>query len=119
MLSPAQAAVYRKIAIGDEAAMTSLFAESEGLPTLLDARMSAVAHLAALIVVDAGAPAYQREVRIALGAGLSPDQITGVLLAVAPIAGSALVMSAAPKLALALGYDVDAGLEDSELREDR
>jgi 4-carboxymuconolactone decarboxylase len=118
MLSPAQAAVYRKIAIGDETAMTSLFLEVDGLPTLLEAQMSALARLAALIMVDAGSPAYQRQVRIALGAGASPDQITGVLLAIAPIAGSSLVMSAAPKLAMALGYDVDAGLEDGDLRED-
>ena len=41
-----------------------------------------------------------------------------MLVALARVTGSALVMSAAPKLALALGYDVDAGLEDGDARED-
>jgi hypothetical protein len=35
----------------------------------------------------------------------------GVLIAVAPTAGLARAVSAAPELALAIGYDVDAALE--------
>jgi hypothetical protein len=35
----------------------------------------------------------------------------GCLIAVAPIVGLARVVSAAPELALALGYDVDAAVE--------
>ena len=45
-----------------------------------------------------------------------PNRLTAVLLAVAGIAGSSLLMSAAPKLALALGYDVEAGFEDPDAR---
>ena len=40
-----------------------------------------------------------------------------MLVVVARVAGSSLVMSAAPKLALALGYDVDDGLENTSSRE--
>lgn len=117
MLSPSQAAMYRRMTVGDEALMASLFSEDGSAALELDDRTSSFVRLAALIVVDADTPAYQCEVRDALAAGASPEQITAVLVAIARVAGSALVMSAAPKLALALGYDVDAGLEDADARE--
>ena len=72
-----------------------------------------------MIISDPALPAYQREVRDALDAGASPELITAVLLAVARVAGSAVVMTAAPKVAMALGYDVDAGLEDGETSRNR
>jgi hypothetical protein len=43
--------------------------------------------------------------------GATFDEIVGCLIAVAPVVGLARVVSAAPELALALGYDVDAALE--------
>jgi 4-carboxymuconolactone decarboxylase len=46
-----------------------------------------------------------------LDAGASYDEIVGTLIAVMPIVGVARVVSAAPKLGLALGYDVSAALE--------
>ena len=112
MLSPSQAALYRKLTLGDEALMTSLFSGAESDSDPFNDPTTALLRLAALIAVDADTPAYQREVRDAIAAGASPEQITGVLVSIARIAGSAVVMSAAPKLALAMGYDVDAGLED-------
>jgi hypothetical protein len=39
--------------------------------------------------------------------------MVGVLLAVVPILGEPRVVSAAPKLGLALGYDVGAALEEA------
>ena len=42
------------------------------------------------------------------------DEIVGTLIAVAPIVGTARVVSAAPELALALGYDIEAALEGVE-----
>jgi 4-carboxymuconolactone decarboxylase len=118
MLSPSQAATYRRLTLGDRALLTSVFAGEEGTADTLDPRTSALARLAALIVIDADTPAYQCEVRDALAAGATEGQITGVLFAVARVAGSAALMSAAPRLALALGYDVEAGLEADEARED-
>jgi 4-carboxymuconolactone decarboxylase len=44
----------------------------------------------------------------ALVAGASGDEITEVLVAIAPVAGLGRVVSAAPDLALGLGYDVEA-----------
>ncbi len=84
---------------------------------MLDDRTAALVRLAALIAVDADTPAYQCEVRDAIAAGASPGADHRVLVVIARVAGSALVMSAAPKLALALGYDVDDGLENASSRE--
>jgi alkylhydroperoxidase/carboxymuconolactone decarboxylase family protein YurZ len=117
MLSPSQAALYRRLTLGDDSLMTRLFASAGGVSGVLDDRTAALVRLSALIVLDADTPAYQGEVRAAISAGSSPEQITDVLVAVARVAGSALVMSAAPKLALALGYDVDEGLENASSRE--
>ena len=50
-------------------------------------------------------------VEAGLKAGASYDEIVGVLVAVIPIVGVARVVSAAPNLALALGYDVPDALE--------
>ena len=118
MLTPSQAAMYRRMTLGDEALMTGLLSGVDDASDALGDRTSSLVRLAALIVVDAGTPAYQREVRHAINAGVTPEQITGVLVAVARVVGTALVMSAAPRLALALGYVVYAGLEDDVARED-
>ena len=47
----------------------------------------------------------------ALAAGATQDEIAGVLLATAPVAGLGRVVGAAPEVAAALGCDVGAALE--------
>ena len=121
MLSPSQAALYRRLTIGDETLLAALLSGlpgdvAKGAPDL-DACSAALVRVAALIVAGATEPAYLREVQEALANGATPAEVTGVLVAVAPITGSAHIMDAAPKLALALGYDVEAGLEDGDVRE--
>jgi 4-carboxymuconolactone decarboxylase len=77
----------------------------------LDPKTHALARLGALIALDAAPASYQWNIGMALAAGASPDEIVGVLIAVAPTVGLARAVSAAPELALAIGYDVDAALE--------
>jgi LuxR family maltose regulon positive regulatory protein len=50
----------------------------------------------------------------ALAAGATEDEITDVLLAIAPVAGLGRVTAAVPSMAAALGYDVDAALLDPD-----
>jgi 4-carboxymuconolactone decarboxylase len=114
MLTPSEAEMFRRMTIGDDALMTSLFSSTERGSDALDDRTSSLVRLAALMVAGADSPAIQLEVRNANNAGATTEQITGVLVAIARVAGSTLVMSAAPKLALALGYDVDTGFEDTD-----
>jgi 4-carboxymuconolactone decarboxylase len=73
--------------------------------------MRALVRLAAYVALDASARAYKRAVEIAVRSGASPDEMVGVLFAVAPVVGVARVVSAAPKLASAMGFDVDRAIE--------
>ena len=50
---------------------------------------------------------------MALASGATVDEIVGVLIAVAPTVGLARVVSAAPAVAAAIGYDIDAALEEA------
>ena len=77
----------------------------------LDCKTHALVRLGALLALDAAFSSYQQDVEAALAAGASADEIVGTLVAVAPSVGLARVVSAAPELALALGYDVEAALE--------
>ncbi len=47
----------------------------------------------------------------ALASGVTAEELVELLIALAPVLGSARVVSAAPKLGLALGYDVEADIE--------
>jgi alkylhydroperoxidase/carboxymuconolactone decarboxylase family protein YurZ len=73
--------------------------------------MRALVRLAAYVALDASPLAYKRAVEVAVRSGASPDEMVGVLFAVAPVVGVARVVSAAPKLASAMGFDVDRAME--------
>ena len=47
-----------------------------------------------------------------MNAGATAAEIVDVLVGVVPIVGLPCVVAAAPKLAMALGYDVDDALEE-------
>ena len=105
--------ILRRLALSDER-----FIETElgiGLDTVevsrLDAKTHALVRLAAALAIDAAPSSYQSAVEPALAAGAGIDEIVGTLIAVAPTVGMVRVVSAAPELALALGYDVDAAFE--------
>ena len=78
----------------------------------LDQKTHALLRLAAALAVDAAPSSYQSITAAAQAAGASVEEIVGCLIAVAPTIGLARVVSAAPELGLALGYDVDVALED-------
>ena len=67
--------------------------------------------LGALVALDASQSSFQWNASTALASGATVDEIVGVLIAVAQTVGLARVASAAPAVALALGYDIDAALE--------
>ena len=69
----------------------------------LPATTIALVRIATLIALDAPPASYGRQVAIALESGASPEDILGVLRAVAPQVGTARVVAAAPELMLALG----------------
>ena len=82
-----------------------------GTPAL-DARTAALLQVAASVAGGSPAVCLEWSVGRALGAGASEDEIADVLLAIAPVAGLGRVVAAAPEVAIALGYDLAAGLEE-------
>ena len=48
----------------------------------------------------------------ALAAGATDEEIADALLAIAPVTGLGRVVCAAPDVATALGYDIEAALDD-------
>jgi len=74
--------------------------------TDLDPRSLILVRLAALIAVDAPASSYLFHIAPAASVGVTLDQAQDVLVAVAPIAGTARTMSAATKIVEALGLAI-------------
>jgi alkylhydroperoxidase/carboxymuconolactone decarboxylase family protein YurZ len=72
----------------------------------LDARTFALVKIAALVALDAPPASYAWQVGNALAEGVKPDEIVGVLRAVAPQVGGPRVIAAAPEIMLALGLDL-------------
>ena len=73
----------------------------------LDPKTLALVRLAALVAVDGAVPSYGAQADEAVSAGATAAEIVDVLVGVLPIVGLPRVVAAAPKLALALGYDTD------------
>jgi 4-carboxymuconolactone decarboxylase len=105
--------ILRKLALRDDRYIESLLAEERASAAVssLDARSRAFVRLGALIEMDAAPPSYMSAVDCALEAGVTYDEIVGTLISLLPIVGAARVVSAAPNLALALGYDVSEAFE--------
>jgi 4-carboxymuconolactone decarboxylase len=105
--------ILRKLTVRDDRFLQSVLADDGANVVVsgLDPMTHAFVRLGALIALDAPPPAYQSSVEAALRAGSSLEQVVGALVAVIPTVGVARVTSAAPKLGLAVGYDVDAALE--------
>jgi alkylhydroperoxidase/carboxymuconolactone decarboxylase family protein YurZ len=105
--------LLRRLAAYDEASIESVLGIRLECGHLggLDAKACALVRIGALLGIDATAPAYQWAVGMAFAAGATGDEIVGTLIVVAPTVGVARVVSAAPALGLAIGYDIDAALE--------
>ncbi len=106
----------RKLAVRDDHFIAATLAEDPtcAAADLIDRRTLALVRLGALIALDAAAPSYMNAVEEALAGGATLDEIVEVLVAVMPTVGVARVVSAAPTLGLAVGYDVADALERRE-----
>jgi alkylhydroperoxidase/carboxymuconolactone decarboxylase family protein YurZ len=105
-----------RLAIADDAYCDTLLAqETTNLAeSHLDPKTHALVRLGALIAIDSASPGYMSTLTTARRRGATDEEIVGCLIAVLPAIGVARVVSAAPELALALGFDVTAALERSE-----
>lgn len=114
-VSTATSDVLIGIAQHDPSALEGLFqARLDNLEASgLDPKSYALANIAALIALDAPPASYLFQIGFALDAGVTPEEILGLLVALNPTVGNVRIVSAAAEIAFALGIDLGVG-EDGE-----
>jgi alkylhydroperoxidase family enzyme len=104
--------LLRRLAANDDRSLRAIRVARPGSPEdgaeSMSPRTRTLVRLAALLAVDAPTTSLQWAVERAGAAGVSDEEIVGVLLTVGEAVGFARVVSAAPRLALAIGYDIEA-----------
>ena len=106
--------IMRKLAIIDEGfveGQTGLGLDPAGIK-VLDPKTAALLRLGVLVATGSSAVCLEWSTSRALAAGATEEEVTGVLLAVAPVIGLGRIVGAAPGVAGAFGYDIEAALED-------
>ncbi len=103
--------LLRRLAAGDEDAARAVLAlrpepTGSGREPVLPPGVRTLVRLASLVAVDAPAASLRWAVELAACSGVRDDEIAGVLVTIGSDIGIARVVSAAPRLAMAIGYDV-------------
>ncbi|HEV7459910.1 MAG TPA: carboxymuconolactone decarboxylase family protein [Solirubrobacteraceae bacterium] len=101
--------LLRRLALNDESAVQSVLAgspEAGGVPAL-EAKIRALVSLSALLAMGASTTSLRWMAETAYEAGATDEEIVGVLVAAGPELGVAGIVCGAPRLALAIGYDVE------------
>jgi alkylhydroperoxidase/carboxymuconolactone decarboxylase family protein YurZ len=80
----------------------------------LPAREHVLARLAALVAVDAPEASYVMNIQSAVDTEVTIEDVQGLLVAVAPIVGTARVVSASEKITAALGFVIELAVEELE-----
>ena len=99
---------FARISGGREEALTTFRGtrEQQLAETGLDPRTFTLVKVAALIALDAPPASFAREIGDAVEDLVTPEDILGVLRAIAPQVGGPRVVAAAPELMLALGLSL-------------
>lgn len=102
--------LLRRLALNDEESIDRVLAVgvSSGHSTALVPKVDLLVRLGALLAVGGATTSVRAAVDRASEAGATESELVAVLVAIAPAVGLARVVSAAPKLALAIGYDLEA-----------
>ena len=106
--------VLRRLAIFDEGFVDDQAALGATGACLMDAKTAALVRVGVLVAIGSPAVSLEWSTSRALAAGATEDEITGVLLAITPVIGLSRAVGAAPDLATALGYDIEAALDDPD-----
>jgi len=104
----------RRLAIFDEELVTAGFGLDLASTSVLDLKTAALLQLGVSVATGSSAACLEWSVGRALAAGATKDEIADVLVAIAPVAGIGRVVSAAPKVATALEYDIEAALGEPD-----
>lgn len=103
--------MLRRLAINDEDFAAECASGVGAESVELDPKTLALVRLGALVAVGGAVPSYGAEADAAVSAGATAAEIVEVLLGIVSVVGLPSVVTAAPSLAMALGYDVDDALE--------
>ncbi|MFZ0092015.1 MAG: carboxymuconolactone decarboxylase family protein [Solirubrobacteraceae bacterium] len=104
--------LLRRLTAGEESSLRAVMSltptdELSWSHRTLPARTRRLIALGALVAVDAPMTSLRWAVELAFCAGADEEEIISVLAIVSREAGLACAVSAAPRLALAIGYDLE------------
>jgi len=102
----------RRLAIFDEAFVEAGLRFSPGKTSALEPTTAALLRVGSTLALGSSAACLGWSTTRALAAGATKDEIADVLLAIAPVVGLDRVVSAAPALATALEYDIEAAMHE-------
>jgi alkylhydroperoxidase/carboxymuconolactone decarboxylase family protein YurZ len=108
----------RRLAINDPVFLDRIMAD-DGAATDLDPHDRALVRIGVLVALDGPPSAIEYATSAALAAGATAQELVDVLISTAPLVGSAHVVSVAPRLARALGFDLDRELEGARFLADQ
>ena len=110
--------ILRRLAIVDEGFVGDHAGLVPGLTGVwgLDLKTAALVRVGVLAAIGAPEVCLEWSSSQALAVGATEDEITGVLLAIGPVIGLGRMVGAAPGVAGAFGYDIEAALVDPESR---
>jgi alkylhydroperoxidase/carboxymuconolactone decarboxylase family protein YurZ len=108
VVSP-QEELLRRLALNDERSVATVLTGGPGFgsETPLTPKVDALVRLGALLSVGAATTSLRRTVELALSLGATEEEIVAVLVAIGPAVGLARLVTTAPRLAVAIGYDLD------------
>jgi alkylhydroperoxidase/carboxymuconolactone decarboxylase family protein YurZ len=101
--------LLRQLALNDETSVEMVLVRGSGAESgaTLVPKVDLLVRLGALLALGAATTSLRAAVQSAKLAGATDGEIVGVLIAVAPAVGQARVVSTAPKLASAIGYELE------------
>jgi len=73
----------------------------------LDPKTYALVKIASLVAMGASPASFAWNVELAKGAGVTKEELAGVLIALAPTVGFARIVPAAAEISFALGYEIE------------
>ncbi len=108
--------ILRRLAIVDEEFAGDQAGLGLGTPAdrALDAKTAALVGVGALAAIGSPEVCLEWSATPALATGATEEEITGVLLAIAPVIGLGRITGAVPGVAAAFEYDIEAALDESD-----
>ena len=102
----------RRLAFNDAGFAEHCFRGDDAGSATLDQKTLALVRLAALVAVGGSGPSFGAHADAAVSAGATAAEIVDVVVGVVPTVGLPRAVAAAPKVGMALGYDINGALED-------